>query len=336
MTGEPQLDPARDLIDFWTPLLLRMVVAEGVVAAFGREERSPAEVAAITDSHAGTLERVIRALAGRGVFEERDGGRFRLTALGRRFLADEPGNIAGLANLKPWELHAWAEIGHTLRTGEPSFPSFFGQDYWGWLAANPLIAARFNDDMRRRTTSLLAAALPLYDWPDHGTVVDIGGGNGLLLERLLEREPSLRGVVFDLPHVAAEAAELVRAAGLADRVEVVGGDFFAEIPAGHDVYVLASILHDWDDDLAVQILERCHHAMQPSARLVLFEAVVTPGTEPDYAKLLDLHMLVLFGARERTRDEWERLLDRAGFVLERIVPTPGLAWIEARTRNSLL
>ncbi|MGZ6545620.1 MAG: methyltransferase [Actinomycetota bacterium] len=251
----------------------------------------------------------------------------------RRFLPDEPGTIAGIANFKPWELHAWAEAEHTLRTGEPSFPSFFELGYWDWLEAHPNEAARFNDDMRRRTTGLLAAALPLFDWPHDGTVVDVGGGNGLLLERLLEREPELRGIVFDLPHVAAEAEAVMRTAGLADRVQVAGGNFFEAIPAGHDVYVLARILHDWNDDAATSILDRIREAMQPSARLVLFEAVVKPGAEPDYAKLLDLHMLVLFGARERTRDEWERLLDRSGFRLERIVPTPGLAWIEARTRS---
>ena len=329
----PPVDRALELTDFWTPLLLRMAVANGVVAAFGREERSADDVAVETGSDPGALARIIRTLASRGVFEEAGDGRYRLTSTGRRFLPDEPATIAGIANFKPWELHAWAEAEHTLRTGEPSFPSFFALGYWDWLEAHPHEAARFNDDMRRRTTGLLAAALPLFVWPHDGTIVDVGGGNGLLLERLLEREPGLRGIVFDLPHVAAEAEAVMRTAGLADRVQVVGGNFFEAVPAGHDVYILASILHDWDDDAAASILQRIREAMQPSARLVLFEAVVTPGAEPDFAKLLDLHMLVLFGARERTRDEWERLLDRSGFILEQTIPTPGLAWIEARTRE---
>ena len=329
----PPVDRALELTDFWTPLLLRMAVASGVVEAFGREERSSDDVAVETGTDPGALARVLRTLASRGVFEDAGDGRYRLTSTGRRFLPDEPGTIAGIANFKPWELHAWAEAEHTLRTGEPSFPSFFELGYWDWLETHPNEAARFNDDMRRRTTGLLAAALPLFDWPHDGTIVDVGGGNGLLLERLLEREPDLRGIVFDLPHVAAEADAVMRTAGLAGRVQVVGGNFFEAVPAGHDVYILASVLHDWDDDAAVSILRRLREAMQPSARLVLFEAVVKPGAEPDYAKLIDLHMLVLFGARERTRDEWERLLDRSGFSLERIVPTPGLAWIEARTRS---
>jgi predicted O-methyltransferase YrrM len=331
MTADPEANRSAELIDFWTPLLLRMCVVAGVIAAFAREERSPEDVAASTNTHPTTLARVLRALASRGVFEECGGGHYRLTVLGRRFLPDEPGNIAGLANFKPWELHAWAEADHTLRTGEPSFPAHFGQGYWDWLTANPSVAAKFNDDMRRRATSLLAAALPLFDWPDHGTIVDVGGGNGLLLERLLAHKPELRGVAFDQPHVVAEAAELFRAAGVADRVEIIGGDFFKKIPAGHDVYVLSSILHDWDDVHALRILERCRDAMHASARLVLFEAVLRPGTEADFGKLLDLHMLVLFGARERTREDWDTLLGRAGFVMERVTTTPGLAWISART-----
>ena len=333
MPDEAEVSRARELVDYWTPLLLRLCVDVGVIEAFGQEERSAEEVAAATGTHADTLARVIRALAGRDVFEACEGGRYRLTGIGRQFLVDEPGNIAGFASHKPWELHAWAEAVHTLRTGEPSFPVHFGQGTWDWLKANPASGAKFNDDMRRRTTTLLAVALPLFDWPDRGTVVDVGGGNGLLLERLLTLKPELRGVVFDQPHVVAEASELLRVAGLEDRVEIVGGDFFEAIPAGNDVVVLASILHDWPDDEAVRILERCREAMKPSARLVLFEVVLRPGDQPDFGKGLDLHMAVLFGARERTRDEWERLLDRAGFVLVRVVPTPGLAWIESRPKG---
>ena len=332
MAREPETERALELIDFWTPLLLRMCVASGVVQAFGRDDRTPQDVAADTGTHAGALARIIRALASRGVFEDGGGGRYRLTQVGRRLLADETGNVAGLANFKPWELHAWAEASFTLRTGKPSFPEYFGQGNWDWLAAHPDLSERFNDDMRRRTTSLLDVALPLLDLPDRGTIVDVGGGNGLLLERVLEGRPGLRGVVFDAPHVVAEAEERLRAAGLWERVELVGGDFFAEIPDGHDVYVMASILHDWDDEQAMCILEVCRRAMPRSARLVLFETVVLPDDEPDLGKLLDLHMLVLFGARERTREEWEQLLDAAGFILERVVPTPGLDWIEARPR----
>src|SRR5271157_691248 len=109
MTTDPEANRSAELIDFWTPLLLRMCVAAGVIAAFAREERSPEDVAASTNTHPATLARVLRALASRGVFEERGSGHYRLTVLGRRFLPDEPGSIAGLANFKPWELHAWAE-----------------------------------------------------------------------------------------------------------------------------------------------------------------------------------------------------------------------------------
>jgi hypothetical protein len=330
---ESEPDRAAELVDYWTPMLLRLCVTEGIIEAFGREVRSPGDVAAMTGTHNDTLARVVRTLASRGVFEERGGGRFRLTDIGRRFLSDEPGSLAGFAGFKSWEFHAWAEATHTLKTGQPSFPAYFGQGVWDWLTANPPMAEKFNLDMRRRSIWLLAAALPLFDWPDRGTVVDVGGGNGLLLERLLELKPGLRGVVFDLAHVATEAEELLRAAGMADRVEVVGGDFFGEIPPGHDVYVLSSVLHDWDDDEAVRILEGCRRAMLPTSRLVVFESVLRPGSEPDLGKLLDLHMLVLFGARERTREEWHALLDRAGFELQRIVPTPTFSWIASRPRR---
>ncbi len=321
-------DPAVDLLDYYTPLVVRMFVAAGVFEAFGREPATLAEVADSTRVDRATLSRMVRALASRNMFREED-GRWELTDLGRRFLRDEPGSVSGLANFKPWELHAWSEAIHTLRTGEPSFPEYFTLSFWEWLAAHPEQSLLFNEDMRRRTSTLVEGGLSLYDWPHDGLVVDVGGGNGVLLERILRERPDLRGVVLDQPHVVIEAREHFDAAGVSDRAEAVGGDFFFEVPAGGDLYVMASVLHDWPDEDAVRILETVRRAMNGSGRLVLFEAVLTPRGKMDLGRMLDLHMLVLFGAKERTHEDWETLLARGGFTLGRVVPTPGFSWIEA-------
>jgi len=329
MSQDADLSGPLELLDLATPLLVRMCVDFGVFTAFGRETRSPAEVAEATDTDPRALARAVSALAGRGVFEPTGNGRYRLTDTGRRLLPDEPGSIAGIATHKPWELHAWAEGGHTLRTGESAFAAYFGQLYFEWMAERPDISARFNQTMRDRTGSLLDAGLPRFEWPDEGVIVDVGGGNGLLMERVLDERPHLRGVVFDQPHVVPEAQERVEAAGLADRVKVVGGDFFDAVPDGGDIYVMASILHDWDDVHAGAILRSCRRAMRKRDRLVLFESLRELDT-PGLATQLDLHMLVLFGSGERTREEWTDLLAKAGFAPPRFVPTPGLAWIESQ------
>jgi SAM-dependent methyltransferase len=324
---------ALDLVDFYTPLLVRLCMDAGVIAAFGCDERSLSDVAVATGTHAGTLVRVVRALESRGVFERRGHTRFRLTDVGRKFLPDEPGNLSGLASFRSWELHAWAEAAVTLQTGRPAFPHHFGREYFDWLADHPAVASKFNAGMRRRTATLLDVALPLFEWPARGTVVDVGGGNGQLLARVLAGRPALRGIVFDLPQGLAEASPLLEAAGVADRVEVVAGNFFEAIPAGHDLYILASVLHDWDDAQAGRILECCRRAMPPSGCLLLFESVVEPGAEADLGKLLDLHMLVLFGGQERSREQWQAVLAGAGFTIYRVVPTPALSWIEARPKG---
>lgn len=319
-----------ELVDYWTPLLLRMCVDAGVIAAFGRSDRSADEVAIETGTHGPTVARVLRALSSRGVFEERDDGSYRLSSLGRRLLPEGPGSLSGLAAFRPWEIHAWAEAGASLRTGQASFPLHFRQSFWDHLAANPPLAKKFDQQMRQRTATMLDLGLSHYDWPEVGTVVDIGGGNGLLLSRVLTHKSGLRGVLFDLPHVTEHAVPLLEDAGVADRVEIAGGDAFVdELPSGHDIYLLASVLHDWGDSEARRILLRCREAMPPHARLVLFESVLPSGPEPDLSKMVDLHMLVLFGAKERTELEWTELLHQSGFDLARVVPTPGLSWIEA-------
>jgi SAM-dependent methyltransferase len=323
------------LFDYWTPFIVRLLVEHGVCEAFGRDPRSVDDVAAETDTDADAVRRMIRVLESRGVFERVDGDQFRLTPLGRRLLHDEPGSIAGLANFKPYELHAWAEAPHTLRTGEAAFSHYFGESMWEWLEERPAASAQFNDTMRRRTSGLLNTAMPEYEWPDDGTVVDVGGGNGLLLERLLAHRPAMRGVVFDLPHVVSEAEARLNAAGLAERVEVVGGDFFADaIPADHHIYVMANVLHDWTDADSVRILQSVHRALGADSRLLLFESVLGDDDSEELGKMVDLHMMVLLGAKERTAAEWRRLLRDGGFEVTRIVPTAVHSWIEARAATA--
>ncbi len=319
-----------ELVDYWTPLLLRASVDAGVIAAFGTSERPTDEVAEETATHTPTLERVLRALASRGVFDVGPRGHYRLSALGLRLLPNVPCSLVGLAAFRPWEIHAWAEVSQTLRTGEPSFPLHFGHGYWDHLAANAPIAEAFNEQMQRRTSTMLDLGRSLYKWPERGTVVDVGGGNGLLLSHVLQQVPRLRGVLFDLPRVVEHAGALLHGAGVAERVEIVGGDMFTdELPRGHDVYVLASVLHDWNDEEAERILGRCRQAMSTDSRLLLFESVLPKGPQRDLGKMVDLHMLVLFGGKERTEDQWRQLLRRAGFTPTKIIPTPGLSWIEA-------
>lgn len=312
--------------------MLRAAADAGVVTAFGMQRRSSRAVAEETGLHAETLRRVLRALAARGIFhEDDDGEHFALTETGRLLLPEHPASVWNVVNWHPWALHAWAEFSHTLRTGDPSFDHYHGVPFFEHLTADELAGTKFDADMQRRTSALLDLAIPLFDsWPDRGTVVDVGGGTGALLSRLLRDRPELRGVLFDQPNVLERAEAVLVAAGVAGRVEQVAGDFFVDdIPRGHDLYVMASVLHDWDDNDARRILERCAAAMPPHGRLLLFEAVLRGPNEPDTFKNLDLHMAVLLGGRERSKDEWEDLLTASGFRLNRILPTPGLAWIEA-------
>jgi len=160
-----------------------------------------------------------------------------------------------------------------------------------------------------------------YSFDGMRTVVDVGGGNGGLLTAILEANPQVRGILFDLPHVAAGAKERVVARGLADRCQCVGGDFFESVPAGGDPYVLSNVIHDWEDAPAAVILGNCRRAMKPAARLLLIETIVPPGNDPSVAKLIDFQMLVLTGGRERTEAEYRALLASAGLELARIIPT---------------
>ncbi len=279
-----------------------------------------ATLAERTTARPDVLVRLLRALADVGLVAEDESGRYLLTGRGALLRSDHPGGLRSLALTQTWPLNiaAWSRLADAVRTGSGTFEEVNGTSMWEALSRHPAQEAIFNAAMARRGAMQAETLLEACDLSGVGCVVDVGGGSGALLEALLGREPRLRGVVADRPDVATEAERRMAAAGLAERCEIVAADFFDRVPEGGDAYVLSNILHDWPDAACLRILRVVHAAMAPGSRLWVLERVLDP-TPPRSAAgqadlhLLDLNMLVLFGARERTAQEYDDLLGLAGF-----------------------
>jgi SAM-dependent methyltransferase len=193
-------------------------------------------------------------------------------------------------------------------------------DVWQYATQNPEAVAIFNEAMTELTTQISTAVVAAYAFSRSSKIVDIGGGNGALILSILQANPQMSGVLFDLPHVIESAKKHLDAAGLTGRCAVVAGDFFASVPSGGDTYILKNIIHDWDDEHALKILQNCHRAMAENGKLLLVEGIIPPGNEPSFGKLVDLNMLVMAGGGERTEAEYRALLAAAGFQLTNVVP----------------
>jgi O-methyltransferase domain len=279
--------------------------------------RAVDDLARETGADADVLWRLLRALASDGVFAEETGGTFRNTPASELLRAGSGwGDFAQLFG-GVW-LRAIADLD---ASGEASFPRTFGTDFWRWLAEHPVERAAFDRAMTQGWEGRVERLLGL-GWREGELVVDVGGGNGSLLVELFRRQPGVRGIVFDLPETNRDE-EALQAAG----IEFVPGSFFDSVPEG-DTYVLATILHDWDDESAAAILRTIAQHAPSGARVLVLDSVVASGNEPDGAKWLDLLMLTLFAGRERDEQQWRALLEEAGFEPVRL--QDGL--IEARCR----
>lgn len=318
---------------YWASQALYVAAKLGVADQLADGPVPCEALAAATGADAPSLRRVLRALASVGVFTEAAPDNFALTPLAGLLRTGTPGSMRALAIMYAEEQYrAWGDLLHSVRTGTPAFSRQFGMDYFAYLATHPEADRVFNAAMTGWTDQLADAVVDAYDFSPFGTVVDVGGSYGTLLTAILRRHPGARGILFDQPHVVADAAGQLAAAGVADRCTAVGGDFFRELPAGADAYVLAQILHDWDDERSTAILARCHRAMAGRGALLLSERVLPVGADRPWEPFFsDLHMLQVLGGRERTEAGWRALLAGAGFTLTRIVPTAsGFGVIEAR------
>lgn len=335
-TEEPKEVPAPSL----SAIVLRMATAyqmsQALYAAtkleipdlLGASPRTSGELAEATGADRRALHRLLRSLVAFDVLEEREDGKFALGRLGSALRTDAPDSVRPLVLMfgsrNFWQ--TWGALLDCVKTGRTGISLLFGvESSLDYYAQNPDVAALFNDGMTAISARTVPAVVRAYDFSGLGKLVDVGGGHGKLLAGILNANPSLQGILFDLPKVVEGAAPLLKHAGVLERCEIVGGDMFDGVPPGGDAYVLSRVIHDWDDDAAAAVLRNCRQAVETGARLFLVERVLPDRIEASpfvQAQMLsDLNMLVRTGGRERTESEYRTLLAGSGFRLDRILAT---------------
>jgi len=305
---------------FWISRAVYVIGKLGIPDLLQSGPKTAEELAASTKTHAPSLFRILRALVSVGVLNSAEGGRFAQTPLSETLVTDAPGSLRWFAVSELGQEHypAWGNLMHSVKTGEIAFDNFFGADIWKYFQQNPEDAAVFNNSMSNVTAAVNEAITSLYDFSQFGTLVDVGGGHGGLITAILQKNPGLKGILFDAPQVIEGARPKIEAAGLADRLDTVAGDFFKSVPEGGDAYIMKWIIHDWDDEKSNTILRNIRNRMQPNSKLILVDCVVPETDEPQF---IDLNMLVMTGGKERTEKEFAQILEAAGFKLLRVIST---------------
>lgn len=294
----------------------------------GDDTRSSEELAAETGTHRQSLNRMLRAISSIGLTTEVEPGRFALTPLGTPLRSDIPLSLHSTAKMfcDKAQLKVWGDLDYSVRTGKPAFERVVGMDYFTYVAQDPELSKHVNEAMSKGTQFNAASIAEEYDFSPFRKIVDVGGGDGTLLATILSGTPDLHGIVFDSVTGVDAAPRTLKAAGVADRGEVQSGDFFVSVPEGGDLYILKSVIHDWDDELSTTILRNCRKVMPADGRLVLVEPVLPPLVDtsvPEITYLSDIHMLVEIGGGERTQADFEALLSASGFRLKGVTLLSG-------------
>jgi hypothetical protein len=298
--------------------------------------RSTSELAQATGARADILGRMMRSLEMVGLFARAQDGRWMLTPVSDVLRTKHPQSLhrVVLWGTSPGHFHIYAHALHTAMTGQPGIEQATGAGCFEALARDPREQNSFNDAMTALSEAMMPAILAEYDFSSIGTLVDVAGGHGFVLSSILARNPKMRGMLYELEHVAGGARRRFSEMGLSERTQVVIGNMFESVPAGGDAYIMKHILHDWDDAKVGQLLRNIRKAMNAQkGKLILLESVVPESAEPHFSKMIDLEMMMYPGGKERTESEWRELMAASGFHLARIVPTKSpLCVIEAVAR----
>jgi SAM-dependent methyltransferase len=286
--GTPSQDLLRMGFGFAVAQALHVAAELGIADLLQDGPRSAEDLARATGSDAGALYRLLRFLAGEGVFREESAGRFAQTELSAGLRADAPDSPRDFIRMINSEAYAaWGQLLHSVRTGNTAFEHVFGAPRFEWLASHPEQAALFQRAM----------------------IALSGGANQEAAE------------AYDFAGCRRVAAAHTGVGGPLPRCDLVAGDFFQSVPEGADVYIMKKVIHDWDDERAVKILDNCRRVLAPGGKVLVAETIVPPGNEPHPIKLSDLNMLAVTGGMERTQEQYARLFARAGLRLARVIPT---------------
>lgn len=280
------------------------------------------ELAAATKTHSGSLYRLLRALASWGIFAEIQPRCFQLTPLAACLQRGIHGEIKADIIWEEEVFQTFGNLLHSVTTGESAFENLYGMSFWECCKKNSTLGQIFNGLMLQVTESQKSAIVEAYDFSSINKLVDVGGGIGGLIAEILQKNSAINGVLFEQQELIETARNFLDGEGLSNRCEIIGGDFFTEIPAGGDAYILKRIIHDWDDKQAIKLLQCCYQAMTEKSKLLVIETIVSPVNASLSETTMDIWMLLFFaGARERTEDEYRDLFTSAGLKLTKIIPT---------------
>ena len=335
-----QLPPDAQMLQFTAGAFLAQaayVAAKlGIADLLADGPKSAEFLSVATSTDERSLYRVLRSLASAGAFQEQSGKIFSNTPMTETLRSDHPRSTRDLTIWMNEEEHwrVYGHLMHSVKTGKPAWDQVLGEPVFPYLFnTNKELGDIFNRAMTSYSHQAIGPLLEAYDFSEAATIADIGGGYGHLLAAVLAANPDAKGVLFDLPAVLEGSPQMLDSYGVADRVEIVEGDFFNSIPVKADIYLLKHIIHDWYDDKNQKILGNIREIMPEGAKLLIVDAVIPEGNEPHFSKIIDLEMLMTPGGVERTPTEFAELLESSGFKLTRIIQTPGLLCIVEAVKN---
>ena len=320
---ELSLTTGEAIFAYWISRMLYVVAKLGIADLLKDGSQHCDALASATNTHSDSLYRVLRALAGFGIFAETQPRCFELTPQADSLQSDVPDSVRNNAILRGEEYYyrPWENLMYSVQTGESAFEHLYGVDLFEYYEQNAVAGEMFHKTTKSRSLEAFNPYLEAYDFSSIGKLVDIGGGTGSLLTAILEANPTMTGVLFDLPKSIDRVKNSGEPASVHNRCQLIGGSFFEGVPEGGDAYFLREVLHLWDDERAINILKRCHQAMKEQGRLLVLENIMPFGNEYSSAKIEDVHMLVVCsGGRERTETEFKDLFESAGFKLTKIIP----------------
>ncbi|MGD2270762.1 MAG: methyltransferase [Desulfobacterales bacterium] len=319
-----ELPPHAQIMQFiagkWISKPIYVAAELGIADMLSDGAKSVDELAEMTGAQHTALYRLMRALACVGIFSETGERCFALTPMAECLKRDAMRSIA-LMFLSDWHDKAWDCLLDSVKTGDIAFEKAHGKPAFEWFKDNRRAAELYYTANAIKARGSHRAIVDAYDFSDITTLTDVGGGYGTLMVEILMANPHIQGVVADLASVARIADKEIKAKNLDPRCRVMECDFFKEIPAGSDAYLLSHVLHDWDDEQCRRILKNCRRAMTPGAKLLILESVIATGNEFSIAKLLDLEVFVMGGGRERSEAEFRELFESVGFILSQVVAT---------------